>query len=287
MTKHTAASTVLIALAGGSFFSGVATALALVRFNILPDGWKTALTIAIATIAIGLLLASLALRILHADSRTQSEIAARFSPPIQTGTAPEAITCSTEPDLAEDGNDRFERGDSSRAHKPHEPRFQQLSRGGRPDGSAALQDTSSSEAAKLKSSPSEGSTAGMESAPKAVVEVQPADLIAAWDTYRRNGDGHFHSRGLQSILDDLGIEATVNTGDPVGLGRRALIVETPNRQGYFYVLPSFASSPREVANWFKDSSSGALTGQTERVISVAEGRHTASGAEVIKQGVVA
>ncbi|MCY4594347.1 MAG: hypothetical protein OXC19_06045 [Bryobacterales bacterium] len=287
MTKHTGASTVLVALAGGSFFSGVATALALVQFNILPGHWKIALMIASATIAVGLLLASLAIRILHAGSGTQSQIYARFSPPTLAGTAPEASTRSMEPDLAEDGNDQLERGDSSRAHKPHESRVQQLSRGGPPDGSAPLQDTSSSEPAELRTSASEESTAGMGSAPKAVVEVQPADLVAAWDTYRRNGDGHFHSRGLQRVLDELGIEATVNTGDPVGLGRRALIVETPNRQGYFYVLPSFASSPREVANWFKDSSSGALTGRTERVISVAEGRHTATGAEVIKQGVVA
>ncbi len=287
MTKDTGASTVLIALAGGSFFSGVATALALIQFNILPDDWKIALTLVVATIAVGLLLASLAMRILHAGSRTQSQISARFSPATQAGTAPEANTRTTEPDLAEDWNDRFELGDSGRAHEPHESRVQQLSREGPPDRGAPLQDTSSSEAAKLRSSASEGSTAGMGSAPKAIVEVQPADLIAAWDTYRRNGDGHFHSRGLQSVLDELGIEATVNTDDAVGLGRRALIVETPNRQGYFYVLPSFASSPREVANWFKDSSSGALTGRTERVISVAEGRHTATGAEVIKQGVVA
>ena len=288
MTKRTGVSFVQIALSGGSFLLGVATALALTQFDTLPNAWKISLTVAVATIAVGLLVSSLAIQLLHSSSRTQSQASPWCcGTPSSASTTPETHQGSSDSDLDKDANDPFPQSDSGRASQPHRPKVQRVSRGGRADRRHSRQDSGPAEGTKLASSASVESTRSVATAPKAVEEVQPVDLIAAWDAYRRNGDGHFNSRGLQSVLDDLGIEATVNGGDPVGLGRKGLIVETSNQQGRFYVLPSFATSPREVADWFVDSSSGALTGRIERIISVAEGRHTASGHEAIKQGVVA
>ncbi|MCY4027100.1 MAG: hypothetical protein OXH75_12410 [Acidobacteria bacterium] len=116
---------------------------------------------------------------------------------------------------------------------------------------------------------------------------QPGDLVAAWDDYRRTGDGHFNARGLQRVLDERGIGATVGGGDRIAAGGSVLIVETPSRQAHFYVLPSFAKSPRAVADWFDDGSSGVLTGRTERVLQIAEGRWTRMGFEVTSRGQVA
>ena len=288
MTKRTGVSFVQIALVGGSFLLGVATALALTQFDTLPNAWKISLTVAVATIAVSLLVASFAIQILCSSSRTQSQVSAWFcGTPSPASTTRETHEGSRDSDLDLDGTDPFARSDSVRAPHPHRPEVQGVARGGRTDRRHSQPDSGSSEETKLASSASVESTRGVTTAAKAAVEVQSVDLIAAWDAYRRNGDGHFNSRGLQSVLDGLRIEATVNGGDPIGLGRRGLIVETPNRQGHFYVLPSFATSPREVADWFIDRSSGALTGRIERVISVAEGRHTASGHKAIKQGVVA
>ena len=287
MTKRTSASSVQITLFVGSFFSGVATALVLVQFDTIPEAWKISLTVAVAIIGIVLLITSLAIQLLRLGSHTQIQNSARFSVPRPAGATPKPTTGSMDSGLREDGGDREAQCDSARVYESHGPSVEPLSHGGLADGGTSPQDSGSSEETKQEPSASVESTPGMASAPKALVEVQPADLVAAWDTYRRNGDGHFNSRGLQGVLDELGIEATVNGGDPIGLGRSVLIVETPFRQGYFYVLPSFATSPREVADWFEDSSSGALTGRTERVISVAEGHHTPTGPKVIKQGVVA
>ncbi len=116
---------------------------------------------------------------------------------------------------------------------------------------------------------------------------QPGDLIAAWDSYRRDGDGHFNPHGLQTVLDQRRLAANVSDGDRVGAGSNMLLVEARSRHPQFYVLPSFAKSPRAVADWFDDSSGGALTGRTQRVIRVGEGRWTEGGFEVVGKGVVA
>ena len=109
---------------------------------------------------------------------------------------------------------------------------------------------------------------------------RPGDLIAAWDDYRRDGDGHFSRRGLQGVLDQRGLTADVSDGDRVGAGGAVLIVETPSSTTHFYVLPSFNKSPRAVADWFDDSSGGALTGRTQRVARVAHGRWVEAGTEI-------
>ena len=122
---------------------------------------------------------------------------------------------------------------------------------------------------------------------------QPGDLIAAWEGYRRNGDGHFSRHGLQEVLDERGLEAEVSHGDRVGAGGAVLIVETPSSTPNFYVLPSFNKSPRAGADWFDDNSGGALTGQTQRVTRVAQGRWVEPGTgigrrfEVLERGEIA
>lgn len=125
-------------------------------------------------------------------------------------------------------------------------------------------------------------------------EPQPGDLLAAWDDYRRDGDGHFNPRGLQEVLDALGLAATVSGGERIGARGAVLIVETPAGAPDFYVLPSFSKSPRAVADWFDDNGDGALTGRTQRLIRLARGRwmETEAGAgsgsfEVIGKGEVA
>lgn len=122
---------------------------------------------------------------------------------------------------------------------------------------------------------------------------QPGDLIAAWNDYRREGDGHFSHRGLQGVLDRRGLEADVSHGDRVGAGGAVLVVETPSDTPNFYVLPSFNKSPRAVADWFDDDSDGALTGRTRRVTRVAQGRWGEHGTgigrrfEVLERGEIA
>ena len=90
---------------------------------------------------------------------------------------------------------------------------------------------------------------------------QSSDLIDAWDEYRRNGDGHFSPRGLQELLDQWELAARVSHGDRIGAGGAMLLVETSPGTPHFWVLPSFNKSPRAVADWFDDASSGALTGR--------------------------
>ena len=121
---------------------------------------------------------------------------------------------------------------------------------------------------------------------------RPGDLIAAWDDYRRNGDGHFSRRGLQEVLHQWGFDADVRDGDRVGASGAVLVVETFGTRN-FCVLPSFNKSPRAVADWFDDHSGGALTGRTQRLARVARGRwvepRTGNGKrfEVLERGEVA
>ena len=108
-------------------------------------------------------------------------------------------------------------------------------------------------------------------------EPQPGDLLAAWDDYRRDGDGHFNRRGLQEVLDHRGLAAAVSGGERIDAHDEVLIVETPSGAPDFYVLPSFKKSPRAVADWFDDHGDGALTGRTQRVTRLARGRWKEAG----------
>ena len=139
--------------------------------------------------------------------------------------------------------------------------------------------------------PAAGAAREIEEPPSAK-PPQPGDLIAVWDDYRRNGDGHFSPRGLQEVLDKWGFDADVGHGDRVGAGGALLVVETFGTRN-FCVLPSFNRSPRAVAEWFDDNSGGALTGRTQRLARVARGRWVEPGTgigkrfEVLERGEVA
>ena len=155
--------------------------------------------------------------------------------------------------------------------------------------------------AELEVQPSKpGASATEAAAPQLVVgepppaqAPQPGDLIAAWDDYRRAGDGHFSRRGFQAVLAHRGLAADVSAGDRVGAGDAVLIVERPSGAPRFYVLPNFNKSPRAVADWFDDDSGGALTGRTQRVTRVAQGRWVEPGSgigrgfEVLERGEIA
>ena len=115
----------------------------------------------------------------------------------------------------------------------------------------------------------------------------PEDLIQVWEHYWRRGDGHFKAGGLVSQLTANGFAARVLDGAAVGAGRHVLIVDPRAADRRFYVLPSFATSPRSVREWFDDRGDGALTTTTRRVLSVAVGQWTESGkAEVVQKGAV-
>ena len=120
-----------------------------------------------------------------------------------------------------------------------------------------------------------------------LVTPGPDDLIGVWQQYWQTGDGHFNASGFGSELTASGFTAKVVEGAEVGAGDHVLIIDPQSADQQFYVLPSFATSPRSVQQWFDDQSSGALTATTRRVITVALGRWTDSRTgEVVKKGAV-
>ena len=115
----------------------------------------------------------------------------------------------------------------------------------------------------------------------------PDDLIGVWQQYWQTGDGHFNTSGFGSQLTASGFTAKVVAGAEVGAGDHVLIIDPHSADQQVYVLPSFATSPRSVQQWFDDQSDGALTATTRRVITVALGRWTDSRTvEVVKKGAV-
>ena len=115
----------------------------------------------------------------------------------------------------------------------------------------------------------------------------PGDVIRVWEEYWQKGDGHFRPDGFARQLDDSGFTARVVDGAAVDAGQHVLIVDPQSADGQVFVLPSFAAPPRAVRQWFDDRSDGALTATTRRVIAVAVGRTTETGAvEVVRKGAV-
>lgn len=276
MTARNGASIAhFIALCGGSYFLGVATAIGLVYLDSLSDDWKFRVAITVALMAAVLLSTGVVqfIRQPRADARAHSR---------------RHDTAASRRTTGKDGSDAYrdERMDARNAAgvgrdvgsfspNPGES-TPDLAPPGRPDSVVGVE---------ASTDPPEPPSA-VEPKPEAAAELHPASLIHAWDAYRRTGDGHFKVGGLQRVLDERGIRATVGGGDLIDVGGSMLIIETPAPKGHFYVLPSFAKSPRAVADWFDDRSSGALTGRTERVVQIAEGRWTGSGFEVVRRGEV-
>ena len=294
MATRNSASLAHFSLCGGSYFLGVATALGLVYFDALPDDWKFRVTVAVAVMAAVLLSAGVVVREprvgvrvcsrghTSAASRGTTQMAADCAAPTAGGPTV-AFEAGTAMGAAPRGPSHPDRGDGIDARIPAGIRRAADACNDAP----AAQSATGGPTHDLAPPERSGSVAGVEPEQGPVAELQAADLIGAWDAYRRTGDGHFNPRGLQRVLDDRGIGATVSGGDRIGLGGSVLIIETQARQAHFYVLPSFAKSPRAVADWFDDSSGGALTGRTERVIQVAEGCWTGSGFDVVRRGGVA
>ena len=115
--------------------------------------------------------------------------------------------------------------------------------------------------------------------------VTAESIIAAWEAYRRDGDGFFTAAGLQQILREHGLAVTVHDGSRVDAGGDVLVVEaTDGTEGRFAVVPSFAKSPRAVPEWFNDIGSGALSARTETIYRLAEGKWTEAGYQVVAKG---
>ena len=130
--------------------------------------------------------------------------------------------------------------------------------------------------------------AGGDIAERRIGTVEPDALIAAWDDYRRRGDGHFNAAGLRRTLVQRGFNAEVGEGTAVGAGANVLVVEPNLPDRRFYVVPNFAKSPRAVAAWFDDAGGGALTGRVTSVLKVAQGRWVDGdgGFDVVERGSV-
>ena len=293
MAARNSAFLAYFSLCGGSCFLGVATALGLVYFGQLSDDWRFRVTVGVAGMAVLLLSAGVVLlmREPRADERVRS-----------LGHDPTASLGSTAMDR--DGATATTGGSTAAtertaARPPARSSSSQTVGAGNHDAASrsAAEESTHDLAPPERSGYVPGvetsrldhaeSAPTVETEPGPAAELQPAGLIGAWDNYRRTGDGHFNPRGLQRVLDGRGIGASVKDGDRIGSGGSVLIVEAPSRTTHFYVLPSFAKSPRAVADWFDDNSGGALTGRTERVLQIAEGRWTGPGFEVVTRGEVA
>ena len=161
---------------------------------------------------------------------------------------------------------------------------------GRPDRryghSTNLDDAEKSRAVAAPMLPTE--EAGGDIAERRIGTVEPDALIAAWDDYRRRGDGHFNAAGLRRTLVQRGFNAEVGEGTAVGAGDNVLVVEPNLPDRRFYVVPNFAKSPRAVAAWFDDAGGGALTGRVTSVLKVAQGRWVDGdgGFDVVERGSV-
>ena len=280
MTARNSASLARFSLCGGSCLLGVAIALGLVYFDQLPDDSKFHVTVAVAVMAGVLMSAGVVLltREPRADERGRScghdSTASRVPTEMATATAP---TAAARP-AVQSPSSQIGVSMNATLRSALNPDRDDL---GSPLRYGSVPGVETSRSDHAEPAPS------VETEPEPTADLQPASLIGAWDNYRRTGDGHFNLRGLQRVLDDQGIGATVNRGDRIDAAGSVLIVETPSRKTHFYVLPSFAKSPRAVEDWFDDNSGGALTGRTERVLQIAEGRWTEHGFEVVRRGEVA
>lgn len=253
-----------LSLCGGSFSLGVATALVLVRFGEFSANWQFGIAVAVAVTAVVLVSAGFVALVRESAADDPGHRPGHASAVTMEVTADQTVLQATGPGTAGDA-------------LPATPAAQSVS-----------SETGTEVAGDESSSDSDVATPPVgEPEPDTVAELRPADLIDAWNNYRRTGNGFFNTHGLQRVLDERGGEATVSRGDRIHGGGNVLVVEMPSRKGHFFVLPNFAKSPRAVEDWFDDNSDGALTGRTEQVIQVAEGRWTDSGFEKVKRGAVA
>lgn len=277
----------VILLCLGSYFLGVATSLLSAQFSSYGNMWKGVATLlvvalAAASLTTGLFLVQRREALQRSGSSSKVNVSVRGETPASRGTQ-----------LAGNGGTRSRRerpmvgrsASGKRAVRDAEPRRFPSERPTRRPRSKRLGPRPGSRNERPQG-PSVKASLPSDS-PRPPVEPQASDLIRVWDTYRREGDGHFTERGLQQQLDDMDFQATVSADDRVGSGDCLLVVQIESQEPGFFVLPSFAKSPRAVRRWFADRSDGALNRTIHQVAEVAEGRWTPKGPEVANMGLVA
>ena len=271
----------------GGYLLGIVTVLALTLFDSFPSlTWQIGALAITALTGLGLLLArSLGGRI--QPNRNRDALEATVPPPSAPHLPDPPLASDSTPvgappeDLPGAG-----RGNAVTAKSiapssfPSEPPAEEH------EHSDVSRDHASSDSTSgLEPSPP-APTASTSAAPEPA-KPGPDDLIAVWQNYWRLGDGHFKASGFEGQLNASGFTARVTDGAEAEAGDHVLIVDPQCADQHFYVLPSFATSPRSVQLWFHDQSGGALTGTTRQVNKVALGRWTESGTfEVVKKGAV-
>ena len=266
----------------GGYFLGIVTVLALSLFDSFSPTWRIGALVVAALAGFGLLLA----RFLGGNMQPNGG-----RDGLGQGVPPAAAPHRDDRPLTGDSNADSTRpedfsGDSDRnavttESKPPSPVSETTEENEHPDSSSVHPPSDSASGPE----PSPPANRTYERRPEPATPG-PDDLIAVWQNYWRVGDGHFKASGFESQLTASGFTARVIDGAELGAGDHLLIV-APQSAEHFYVLPSFATSPRSVQQWFDDQSGGALTATTRRVITVALGRWTDSGTfEILKKGAV-
>lgn len=275
----------VIPLCLGGYLLGLATSLLSTRFSSFDDLWKgviVLLVVALAAVSLtaGLILIRSREGLQRSGSSGKADVAVRGETAASPGTQ-----------LAGNGGSRSPREHPKVGREEPEKRATHDAMDRRVSSNRPTRQVSVSE----RPGPMPGTSNERRQGPSvkvsppadSPVEPQASDLIQVWDTYRREGDGHFTKRGLQKQLDDMEFQATVSADVRVGSSECLLVVQTESQGPAFFVLPSFAKSPRAVQRWFADRSDGALNRTIHQVAEVAEGRWTRKGAEVANLGVVA
>ena len=272
----------------GSYLLGVATSLLSIHFSSDDDLWKGVMALLVvllasANLAAGLFLIRSRESLQRSGSSGKADVSVRGETPASPGTQLAGNSGTRSPRERpmvgrEEPEKRATHDAVDRPVSSNRP-TRQVSVSERPGPTPRTR-------IERRQGPSDKTSLPSESG-RLPVEPQASDLIHVWDTYRREGDGHFTKRGLQEQLDDMEFQATVSADDRVGSSDCLLVVQTESQGPAFFVLPSFAKSPRAVQRWFADRSDGALNRTIHQVAEVAEGRWTRKGAEVANLGVVA
>lgn len=268
----------------GGYLLGIVTVLALDLFDSFSYTWRIGALVVAALAGFGLLILTRSRQVQRNVGQNRLEPKGPATPsshphqpladdPTADGTSPENIPSAAI------------RSAVTSEPTPPLPSFSSVSDAAHESPSSA--DDHTSPESPSGPEPSPPATTAPPSDALELATLGPDDLIGVWQQYWQTGDGHFNASGFGDQLTDSGFTAKVVAGAEVGAGDHVLIVDPQSADQQFYVLPSFATSPRSVQRWFDDQSGGALTATTRRVITVAEGRWTDSRTvEVVNKGAV-
>jgi hypothetical protein len=108
-------------------------------------------------------------------------------------------------------------------------------------------------------------------------------LVDIWQNYFDTGDGRFDAEGLRRKLEASGVAGRVVSDQRIG--DRILGVELDD--GKVYLLPSFGTTPGDVATWFQNQGQVSRLAGIQRLLQVAEARLRPDGGfELVRQGKV-